>query len=254
MLTVTPTSPLFRVRWGLERVAVVDIDVHFGNGTAELLRGDPRAFFASVHMIYGDENSGSSDERKGGPRSIEEESNGFYPSLLGTTEVTDTYVSVGVFPPLPSSKGERNYFGRNPSAASKEQKEIKLERMNSEDSQAMVTEPLVNSSSSSSSSSSSGSGRSNSSGLLKDTKHNNCSDHDINAAQTVTPSNKASNSNHEKEGGREHARTDTKSPSTPGPKSRPLGEFRGVTGFRRALSDVIIPQVQHLLCLEQFEY
>ena len=42
-----------RVRWGLERIAVVDIDVHFGNGTAELLKDDPRAFFASVHMIYG---------------------------------------------------------------------------------------------------------------------------------------------------------------------------------------------------------
>ena len=42
-----------RVRWGLERIAIVDIDVHFGNGTAELLKDDPRAFFASVHMIYG---------------------------------------------------------------------------------------------------------------------------------------------------------------------------------------------------------
>ena len=39
-----------RVRWGLERVAVVDIDVHMGNGTAEILRGDPRAFFASVFI------------------------------------------------------------------------------------------------------------------------------------------------------------------------------------------------------------
>jgi acetoin utilization deacetylase AcuC-like enzyme len=40
-----------RVRWGLERIAVVDIDVHFGNGTAEILRNDPKAFFASVHMV-----------------------------------------------------------------------------------------------------------------------------------------------------------------------------------------------------------
>jgi len=47
-----------RVRWGLDRVAVVDIDVHFGNGTAELLRGDDRAFFASVHMVYGKNNMG----------------------------------------------------------------------------------------------------------------------------------------------------------------------------------------------------
>ena len=47
-----------RVKYGLMRVAIVDIDVHFGNGTAELLRGDPNAFFASVHMIYGETNEG----------------------------------------------------------------------------------------------------------------------------------------------------------------------------------------------------
>jgi hypothetical protein len=37
-----------RVRWGFDRVAVVDFDVHMGNGTAELLQNDPRAFFATV--------------------------------------------------------------------------------------------------------------------------------------------------------------------------------------------------------------
>ena len=41
-----------RLAWGLKRFAVVDIDVHFGNGTAELLHGDPDAFFASVHMRH----------------------------------------------------------------------------------------------------------------------------------------------------------------------------------------------------------
>lgn len=76
-----------RVRWGLERVAVVDIDVHFGNGTAELLKDDPRAFFASVHMIYGPDNTG----KDGGF--------GFYPDKLGAYEKSDRYVSVGIQPP-----------------------------------------------------------------------------------------------------------------------------------------------------------
>lgn len=102
-----------RVRWGLERVAVVDIDVHFGNGTAEILKGDPGAFFASVHMIYGDDNDGnnpvvaieSSDQatRSTGL-------GGFYPSLLGKTEITDNYVSVGVFPSDDIKlRGSKNY-------------------------------------------------------------------------------------------------------------------------------------------------
>ncbi|KAJ1421005.1 hypothetical protein B484DRAFT_364655 [Ochromonadaceae sp. CCMP2298] len=72
-----------RVRWGLERVAVVDIDVHFGNGTAELLKDDPQAFFASVHMIYGEDNDGTRKE-EGKPRPSS--SAGFYPSTMGTTE------------------------------------------------------------------------------------------------------------------------------------------------------------------------
>jgi hypothetical protein len=90
-----------RVRWGLQRVAVIDIDVHFGNGTAELLGNDPNSFFASVHMIYGHGNDG-------GPTEVPTENEahhkkkqlnaGFYPSLMGQTEVTDNYVSVGVYP------------------------------------------------------------------------------------------------------------------------------------------------------------
>lgn len=92
-----------RVAWGLDRVAVVDIDVHFGNGTAELLRGDPKAFFASVHMVYGyNERSNASEDMK------------FYPEPLGSTEIEDNYVSIGV-KPLPR-KGHNNtkdnsYFG-----------------------------------------------------------------------------------------------------------------------------------------------
>ena len=43
-----------RLAWGVQRVAVIDIDVHYGNGTAELLRSDDQAFFASVHLKHED--------------------------------------------------------------------------------------------------------------------------------------------------------------------------------------------------------
>ena len=97
-----------RSRWGLDRIAVVDIDVHFGNGTAELLKNDPGAFFASVHMIYGDENKGmpaaeaevinpevaqlssSSTQSKTVKSS---NSDGFYPAELGTHIHSFMYLS-----------------------------------------------------------------------------------------------------------------------------------------------------------------
>ncbi len=39
-----------QVELGLERVAVVDFDVHHGNGTEELFRGDPSVLFVSLHQ------------------------------------------------------------------------------------------------------------------------------------------------------------------------------------------------------------
>jgi acetoin utilization deacetylase AcuC-like enzyme len=36
---------------GLERVAVIDFDVHHGNGTQALLRDEPRAVFVSSHQM-----------------------------------------------------------------------------------------------------------------------------------------------------------------------------------------------------------
>jgi len=35
---------------GLERIAIVDFDVHHGNGTEELFRGDDSVFFVSLHQ------------------------------------------------------------------------------------------------------------------------------------------------------------------------------------------------------------
>jgi hypothetical protein len=95
-----------RIRWGLERIAIVDIDVHFGNGTADILKGDTQAFFASVHMIYGQKNDGVLTEQ-GGSNAVASGSTkdrrndcvcGFFPSELGATSITDNFISVGVFP------------------------------------------------------------------------------------------------------------------------------------------------------------
>ena len=39
-----------RARWGLQRVAVVDFDVHHGNGTQAVFESDPGLFYASSHQ------------------------------------------------------------------------------------------------------------------------------------------------------------------------------------------------------------
>ena len=48
-------SAAIAARWaqaelGLERIAIVDWDVHHGNGTEEIVRDDPSIFFASLHQ------------------------------------------------------------------------------------------------------------------------------------------------------------------------------------------------------------
>ncbi len=39
-----------RARWGLKRIAVVDFDVHHGNGTQDIFGPDPDLFYASSHQ------------------------------------------------------------------------------------------------------------------------------------------------------------------------------------------------------------
>jgi acetoin utilization deacetylase AcuC-like enzyme len=39
-----------RAQWGIERVAVVDFDVHHGNGTQAVFESDPNLFYASSHQ------------------------------------------------------------------------------------------------------------------------------------------------------------------------------------------------------------
>lgn len=50
-------------RHGLERVAVVDFDVHHGNGTQDLLWDEPRALFISSHQMPLYPGSGAVHER-----------------------------------------------------------------------------------------------------------------------------------------------------------------------------------------------
>ncbi|HXQ11793.1 MAG TPA: histone deacetylase family protein [Caulobacteraceae bacterium] len=48
---------------GIARVAVVDFDVHHGNGTQAVVQGDPSLFFASVHEWPAYPGSGLASER-----------------------------------------------------------------------------------------------------------------------------------------------------------------------------------------------
>ena len=77
-----------RINWGIEKIAIVDIDATFGNGTAEIFKNDDRTFFASVHMIFGPSNEGIRLKK----------SHGFFPESLGVTEIRDNFVSIGVQP------------------------------------------------------------------------------------------------------------------------------------------------------------
>lgn len=52
-----------RARWGLRRVAVVDFDVHHGNGTQDILGSDPDMLYVSSHQWPCYPGTGASDER-----------------------------------------------------------------------------------------------------------------------------------------------------------------------------------------------
>jgi acetoin utilization deacetylase AcuC-like enzyme len=67
---------------GLERVAVVDWDVHHGNGTQDVVRGDPTIFFASLHQWP------------------------FYPGTGGPDEQGETLLNL----PLPAGCGDAEYL------------------------------------------------------------------------------------------------------------------------------------------------
>ena len=68
---------------GLERVAIVDWDVHHGDGTQAMFSDDASVFFASLHQ-YG---------------------RGFFPGSGGPGEQGDTYLNV----PLPAGSGDAEW-------------------------------------------------------------------------------------------------------------------------------------------------
>jgi acetoin utilization deacetylase AcuC-like enzyme len=72
---------------GLERVAIVDWDVHHGNGTQHAFERDPRVYFASLHQSPLYPGSGGADERGTG-------------AGLGTTRNC----------PLPPGAGDREWL------------------------------------------------------------------------------------------------------------------------------------------------
>jgi acetoin utilization deacetylase AcuC-like enzyme len=51
-----------RRRWGLRRIAVVDFDVHHGNGTQHMFAADPDLFYASSHQMPCYPGTGSPSE------------------------------------------------------------------------------------------------------------------------------------------------------------------------------------------------
>jgi acetoin utilization deacetylase AcuC-like enzyme len=67
---------------GLERVAIVDWDVHHGNGTQEIFWDDDSVFFASIHQWP------------------------FYPGSGGPGDGNETTVNV----PLPGGSGDEDYL------------------------------------------------------------------------------------------------------------------------------------------------
>jgi len=38
------------IEWGIERVGIVDFDVHHGNGTQQIFESDPTVFYYSIHQ------------------------------------------------------------------------------------------------------------------------------------------------------------------------------------------------------------
>ena len=69
-------------RLGLERVAIVDFDVHHGNGTEAIFRDDDSVLYASLHQWP------------------------FYPGTGGPDDQAETTVNV----PLPAGSGDEEYL------------------------------------------------------------------------------------------------------------------------------------------------
>jgi acetoin utilization deacetylase AcuC-like enzyme len=83
---------------GAERVAIVDIDVHHGNGTQAAFYADPSVLFVSSHQYPFYPGTGARDETGAGP-GIGTTVNIPLPGGTGDTEITEAYGSI-VMPAL----------------------------------------------------------------------------------------------------------------------------------------------------------
>jgi len=64
---VSAAAAALRAQHGLERVAILDWDVHHGNGTQHLFERDPAVFYASLHQWPLYPGTGAASERGIGP-------------------------------------------------------------------------------------------------------------------------------------------------------------------------------------------
>ena len=81
--TIAVAARVAQAELGLERVAILDWDVHHGNGTQAIFREDPSVFYASLHRWP------------------------FYPGTGGPEEQGETLLNV----PLPSGAGDAEFLG-----------------------------------------------------------------------------------------------------------------------------------------------
>ena len=56
-----------QAEWGIERVLIVDWDVHHGNGTQEIFYEDPTVYYLSLHLAEHYPGTGAATERGAGP-------------------------------------------------------------------------------------------------------------------------------------------------------------------------------------------
>jgi acetoin utilization deacetylase AcuC-like enzyme len=61
--TVAVAALHARARWGLRRIAVIDFDVHHGNGTQAMFWSDPDLFYGSTHQMPCYPGTGAARER-----------------------------------------------------------------------------------------------------------------------------------------------------------------------------------------------
>jgi acetoin utilization deacetylase AcuC-like enzyme len=61
--SVAVAAQYARQKWGLRRIAVVDFDVHHGNGTQDIFYNDPDLFYASSHQLPCYPGTGAGAER-----------------------------------------------------------------------------------------------------------------------------------------------------------------------------------------------